>query len=270
MNVRDVRHAVRKRFPILAPRLGRGYRFTVGNVVFACRWRRTRAATRLKRYTSEFGFVVAGGPFTGLRYPHWIGGWAGDVASKLSGGYEAGIHDIVERLISQYPDHVVNVGSGEGYYAVGLAMRLPNATVIASELDPTARLLCRRLGRQNHVGARLFVRPGFRPDMVDGLGGAVAFFFDCEGAELELADPAVLPILKASTLVIELHEFVHRDILQVLTARFISTHELVLRAERRFKPAFSQLSHWPAPDVDALLAERRPEPMRWAAFFPRA
>jgi methylase of polypeptide subunit release factors len=58
---------------------------------------------------------------------------------------------------------VIDIGAAEGYYAIGFARRLPAARVIASDLDPVARLLCWLLARRNGVGDRVSVCPGFRP-----------------------------------------------------------------------------------------------------------
>ena len=49
---------------------------------------------------------------------------------------------------------IVNVGAGEGYYAVGLARRAAGAQVVAFEIDPLRRLWCRKMAGANGVGLR--------------------------------------------------------------------------------------------------------------------
>jgi hypothetical protein len=260
---------MRGRLPSVAARYDRFMQIKANSIDYPRRWRRSDAAGRLSRYAGEFGWSVVDGPFRGLSYPPLFHAWVGDVASKLSGSYEAGIHELIERVVAWQPDHVIDIGAAEGYYAVGFARRIPGARVIASDIDPVARALCRLMSRHNRVGDRVHPRPAFTPAMVARLSGRLAFFFDCEGAERELVDPVLVPSLTDAMIVVELHEFIHRDILAVLRARFADSHEVIVHGEAPFRPALHRLAAWPQPDVRRLLDERRPEPMRWAALHPR-
>lgn len=227
------------------------------------------AVSRLRRYTREFGWSVIDGPFAGMAYPRPIAPWSRDLGAKLIGSYEAGIQEVIERVIATEPTSVVDVGSAEGYYAVGFALRLPTARVVAVDIDPIARLLCRGLSDRNGVGERVVTRD--RADLTDGvLGERSLVFLDCEGAEYDLGDPVAFPALSTATVVVELHEFFHRDVLDVLSDRFAATHDIEVHAERSAPAAVERLSDWPDRDVGNLLNERRPEPMRWAVFFPRS
>lgn len=227
------------------------------------------AVSRLRRYTREFGWSVIDGPFSGTAYPPPIAPWVRDLGAKLIGSYEAGIQDIIERVIATEPKSVVDVGSAEGYYAVGFALRLPTARVTAVDIDPVARLLCRGLAQRNGVSDRVTTQA--RADLTDAaIGERSLVFLDCEGAEYELADPVRFPALADATVLVELHEFFHRDILAVLADRFAATHDIEVHEEHRATVAADRLSRWPDPDVEKLLNERRPELMRWAVFLPRS
>lgn len=227
------------------------------------------AVSRLRRYTSEFGWSVTDGPFKGMAYPPLMAPWIRDLGAKLIGSYESGIEDVVERVIATEPKSVVDVGAAEGYYAVGFALRLPTARVVAVDIDPVARLLCRLLCQRNHVGNRVVTQT--RADLTDAVIGERALvFLDCEGAEYHLADPRAFPALATATIIVELHEFFHRDILDVLADRFAATHDIELHGEKRPTSAVNRLSHWPDRDAEKLLNERRPEPMRWMLCVPRS
>jgi hypothetical protein len=65
------------------------------------------------------------------------------------------LHPALASFISRKPHQIVNIGCAEGYYAVGLAWRLPNAKVDAFRSDPRAREFCAELARLNGVEARV-------------------------------------------------------------------------------------------------------------------
>jgi 2-polyprenyl-3-methyl-5-hydroxy-6-metoxy-1,4-benzoquinol methylase len=82
--------------------------------------------------------TVLNGPFEGLKFP------AMDIkeinlASKITGSYESELHAVVEEIcLTPYRD-VLDVGCAEGYYAVGFARRLRQATVHAFDIDEHSR-----------------------------------------------------------------------------------------------------------------------------------
>ena len=114
------------------------------------------------------------------------------------------------------PELVVNVGSAEGYYAVGLAIRLPWARGGRLRARPgAARRRRPRSPRLNGVDARLELRGLCTPAELAALGPRAAaadtfVLMDCEGAEAELADPDAVPWLAGARLLIELHPATRR------------------------------------------------------------
>src|SRR4051794_26731266 len=76
----------------------------------------------------------ATGPFAGMQYirRHFADHWA----PRLIGCYEEELYPELERALSQRVRNVVNIGSGDGYYAVGIALRVPEARIIAYDLTP--------------------------------------------------------------------------------------------------------------------------------------
>ena len=76
------------------------------------------------------GGVVLSGPFTlGCSRRRAVMGPHGPL---LAGSYEAELHDVLEDVIVERPSRIIDVGCAEGYYAVGLAMRCPDAAVFTS------------------------------------------------------------------------------------------------------------------------------------------
>jgi ribosomal protein L11 methylase PrmA len=77
----------------------------------------------------------------------------GGGAPRLMGIYEASLSPI----IASAPDLIIDIGSAEGYYAVGLARRLHHATFWARDADAHARQKCRDLAGLNGVADRVEV-----------------------------------------------------------------------------------------------------------------
>ena len=159
---------------------------------------------------------VLSGPFAGLRYPPSFVPLQLFAGPYQVGSFELELHPAVERIAAAGPATVVNVGSAEGYYAVGMALRAPAARVIGFELDADLRAAAARLAAANGVADRLDLRGlctvGELAALEPAPGGPTAVIMDCEGAESELADPERVPWLLAATLVIELHPAIDADV----------------------------------------------------------
>ncbi len=188
---------------------------------------RQRAA-RCALYPGNQKPVVLSGPFCGLKYfdaPVW-----GPIVPKWLGTYECELHDTVERLIASGPRRVVDVGCAEGYYAVGMAERLPKCHVYAHDTDPFARWFTRSLARLNGVGGRvhtagLFSWAGWSVESSD------AFIFDIEGAELELLDGNAAARLRRNWLLVETHRRADvglspREVSDRIAGKFSGSHRI--------------------------------------------
>lgn len=216
--------------------------------------------------------VVQGGPFLGLRYLPAASG--SGLLPKLVGTYELEIQPVVSGSLTGGYRRVVNIGCGEGYYAVGYARALPAATVVAFDLDPLARQRTGRLAAINGVAARVAVRRGCaRDDLSAAIAGPTLVVSDCEGSEQELLDPDRVPGLATTDLLVELHDILRPGLSQALLPRFASTHQLALfdqrpRSRADLPPALAdclsdaQCAH--------TLDEGRPAPMQWAWLEARA
>jgi methylase of polypeptide subunit release factors len=77
---------------------------------------------------------------------------------KLLGSYERELHPWIERICRGQYTEIIDVGCAEGYYAVGLARRLPNVKVYAYDIDADARQLCKAMARLNGIADRVTVR----------------------------------------------------------------------------------------------------------------
>jgi len=231
-----------------------------------------RLARRIRR---KHGLVVSSGPFAGLRY-HKI--WGPDrVTTKLLGSYEAELHERYGELIARGFSTVVNVGAGEGYYAVGLARALPGARVVAFEMKEDMRRFCSDLARHNGVEGRLEIRGWCDRAALAScdLEGALVVV-DCEGFENELLDGDLIPLLGTAFLVVEAHDFASPGVSWALQERFSSSHAAAFVEQRARDPRdYPVLEGLGDAERHAALSEERlvdgrPADLRWVFLYPRS
>jgi len=245
------------------------------------RWRRLRqiAPTAERRrmhvhaaFAEEHGPSVRTGPFRGMVYPPaaFRAGTGFNMAARLLGSYEAELHDVVERVVTDGFGRILDVGSGDGYYAVGLARRLPGCTVEAYDPDPVAQRLCHALAHANGVLDRVDVRHGATcDDLRVPRAGRTFVKMDCEGCELELLRPDESELLRCSTILVELHDFLGGDTTHEVLGRFEPTHVAELVESRpRSVEDYPELALLDEAAATAIVSERRPADLRWALLTP--
>lgn len=222
-----------------------------------------------RRLVQRHGAIVLNGPFQGMKY---VAGSVGSVyGPKLVGSYEAELHPAIEQIVVRNYPTVVDIGCAEGYYAVGLLRRMPQARAIAYDLNPEGRRLCRKMAELNGVAARLDIRAGCTIGELRGLPLAGAFILcDCESAELDLLDPERVPSLKHCDLLVELHDFIVPHTTETITRRFALTHHVqIIYARRKISADYPQLSFLSRKDREMAVQEFRPDGMSWAVLSPR-
>jgi hypothetical protein len=219
------------------------------------------------------GNQVVYGPFKGMKIPEYTPWNDGNSSTKLLGSYEFELHDVIVRAIERKPRIVVNVGCAEGYYAIGFAMALPEATVYATDISRESLEQCSEFAKENKVDDRVVMKKGcdFAKELdilnIDELGRCL-YFLDCEGYEINLLDKKECPSLLKSDIIVECHDFLNPGITDVLKERFSDTHNVEL-----IKPRLPPLERYPflheSPTVMSLLtiAEKRPMPTAWLACW---
>ncbi len=217
------------------------------------------------------GLVVAAGPFAGMKY---IADSRGSrLVPKLIGSYELELHAVIAETLASQPSVVVDVGCAEGYYAVGFARALPNATVYAYDIDPDSRQMCKELGTLNGIEEHLVIRGQCDCEELESLPLDNALIMcDCEGYELELLCLDKAPSLKHARLLVELHDCLVPGITAELQHRFETTHHIrLIDVQERDPDAHESLSGLsPAMKVLALF-ERETDttpPQQWAYLVP--
>jgi hypothetical protein len=238
--------------------------------------RRTRSFLNLigpptRNYVERYGLQVRHGPLEGMFYLPGLEATSGDLVAKLLGAYEAELHPALERWIGSGATRVIDVGSAEGYYAVGLAHAMPQAKVYAYDIDSEARARCAQLAALNDCVDRVVIGGECTPETLDEHPAEdVLLLSDCEGYERVLLDPGATDRLARWSILVELHEFLDLGITGVLDARFRSTHDIeLIEGVVRDGSAYPELADVPERERRALLSENRPGAMRWMALTPR-
>ena len=227
------------------------------------------------RIVAKTGQTVFSGPFQGMKYlehSYW-----NLYYPKLLGTYEKELAAAVEALITARPALIVNVGAGEGYFAVGLARRLPETKIIAFEATPSERERLARMCQMNDVAGQIDIRGTCEVESLDqAMQGAVAPWVICdvEGYEDVLLRPALLSNSASASYIVEVHEFAKATLKQDLLDRFSATHDCqVITAAKRAPEEFpfpSTLTRMlPSMFVTGPMSEFRPREMCWMVMTPK-
>lgn len=190
--------------------------------------RRNRSVQASKLAELGLGLRVMSGPFAGMKY---VGVACGStLPPKLLGTYELEAHAAIEKICAREFDTLFNLGAAEGYYAVGLAMRIPRMSVITYDWWGPAHYWLRRIAFENNVMDRIETRgrcevaefarslePAKQPLVV----------CDVEGAEDELLDPLAAPALLRSVILVELHDMEKPGISERVRQRFETSHDIL-------------------------------------------
>jgi hypothetical protein len=216
-----------------------------------------------------YGPTIMSGPFAGMSFVRQVA--EGCCVPKLLGCYEEELHPYVEQAVLRDYTHVLNIGVAEGYYAVGLARRMPGAKVFAFDIDENAQNTCMAVAQSNGVAERVQVSGLFRGEDFERYAAARTLLVcDIEGAERALLDPRAYPALGRMDIIVELHDCLVPGLSTELVQRFEATHDVTLvKQAGRAAPLpaiFDNLSH-----LDRLLAvwEWRSGPTPWAVMTAR-
>ncbi len=171
--------------------------------------------------------AILSGPFQGLRYIDEIV-W-GSITPRWLGSYESELHPVISQIIQRPYGTVIDVGSAEGFYAVGLAAKMPKCKVFAFDIDYISRRQVGRLAGLNGVSDRVIL--GGYCDFAEinrlSIPGDTLLICDIEGHELALMDPAKAPALHSIDLLVEIHDDSRNPINeQTITARFSPSHSV--------------------------------------------
>lgn len=221
-------------------------------------------------FIAQHGQCVLGGPFAGMAYVPQATGSA--LMPKLVGSYEAELHTVIEQITTTDYSVIIDIGCAEGYYANGLAMRLPSAHIYAFDIDPEAQALCREMARLNKVEEQVTVLGECRHDNLNALMTTRSLIIcDCEGYEAELLQPAFVPAMAQADILVELHDQVQPGLTSLILSRFQETHNAqMLTALERYPEDYPQLCFSEPEKRRNAVSEFRPAGQQWAFLQAKA
>jgi hypothetical protein len=217
---------------------------------------------------------VLHGPFKGMLYPEFKSVGSA-IAPKVLGSYERELHQILEEICLNDYSEIVDVGCAEGYYAVGLAMRLPKAKVFAFDTDDDAIRLCKQMAQMNKVAERLIIGSFCDAKVLQSIPYTkrALIISDCEGYEKQLFTKDTVPTLANHDLLIEVHDFLDIEISSVIRQRFEGTHSIkTIRSIDDITKAhtyeYDELKKYSLDVRRRFFAENRPHIMEWLYMTP--
>jgi hypothetical protein len=237
-------------------------RFTASRRARATLWRRTGGRVAAGAFRGELLFAAAPDDCYG---------------AALIGAYESETHPWLERQFARGWRVIVNIGSSEGYYSTGLALRLPAATVHAFEMDADLRKKTGESAARNGVGERVVLHGIADVASLAALPAQSALVVcDCEGAERELIDPVAVPWMARSAILVELHDFYAPGVTELLRGRFSATHDIEIVSQGpRDAADWARRAEVPVAHARQLIEELRDVrgahvDGRWMLLTPRA
>ena len=176
-------------------------------------------------------------------------------------------------LLNQNPKRLINIGSAEGYYAVGLAVKNPNLDIVAVDPSIQSRKYLKILAEQNQVAHRLTILKFLPFRLMNQLiiPHNTLLLVDCEGSEIGYLNLDYVPKLREASIIVETHDFVFPTITTELISHFSTTHEIqVIKQESRNQMDYPIIKELPKNTAEYLLNEKRPSSISWLVMKPKS
>jgi hypothetical protein len=208
-------------------------------------------------------YVVCNGPFKGMKYIKRSSGSA--LLPKILGSYEESIQGWIREVIENKKyENILDIGSAEGYYACGFAMRMPVSKITAYDIDKDARKNLNELKKVNGLTNIEIKSECTHEELNSKSTKNTLVFCDIEGFEKYLLDPQKVPNLKHVDIIVESHDFIVPGITDELINRFYASHVISLVIDYPFRVKSYIIKEQ---DVDYCLSqisdEKRPSQMKF-------
>jgi hypothetical protein len=223
-----------------------------------------------ERVAAATNATVQAGPFAGLRYPADRIADIDAPVAKLLGCYEREIADVFEDALARGVEVFVDVGSADGYYAVGMALASPWVTTFAYDISRSARRLSRTIAERNEVGDRVRIRGRCHVAELASLplDGAL-LLCDIEGGEAEFFDDRTVALLVRTHVVVEVHDGTAPGLGQQVVEAFDESHDVRVVVPQARELDDPRLDGWTPVEVALALTESRRPADHWLDLAPR-
>lgn len=173
------------------------------------------------------GKAVLHGNFKGLTYPDYES-FGSAIFPKLLGSYESELNVVWGEIISTQYEEIIDIGSAEGYYSVGLAMKTSNV-VVAVDISQKALDMVRKIAQLNNVSDKVKLMKGIDSlQLIEKVSQKKCFILcDAEGFEAEIFNADTVKALSKSHILIEVHDAKVFGVSKYLKSIFEDSHVLV-------------------------------------------
>jgi len=221
-----------------------------------------------------FNYEIGYGVFRGMRLGPESTWNRMDRGGMILGIYE---HEVIKALSHNKGRILINLGAGDGFYAIGGVKSGLFEESMAFEMNPESQSLIAENARLNGV------------EKISIYGLATKNFWislkinshdlektvvisDIEGNEFEIFDEAAFSYFEKSILIIEIHDWIEEGVskLQSLVNASRGTHDYkILTTGARDPSEFEELSKFSDNERWLLCSEGRPKLMKWFVFKPK-
>jgi hypothetical protein len=178
----------------------------------------------------------------------------------------------VENEISNNHDAFLNIGCGDGYYAVGVKSKSPSTDIYMFDIDVTCNDQVKENCQLNGINDYTFANNLDLPEFQRILGKYIDpwIFMDIEGAEVDFLCPDVVNGLHKSTITVEMHDCFRMGVTNELIARFQNTHKIINIVDdwKKKIPNLPNDILLPNDVLEFITYERRCTRMNWLHMIP--
>ncbi len=172
---------------------------------------------------------VLHGLFSGMKM-RGIVSTGSNLYAKLLGCYEEVVMNELTLMLAKNYENLINIGSDEGAYAVGIALKFPNMNIFTFDCNKKAQAQCLKLVQLNNVKNKFVINGCFDFSKIAGIDDKkkTLFLVDCEGCENEIFTREMLTSFTNADYIIELHYERYPLLLEKMRSIFSETHDIKL------------------------------------------
>lgn len=187
----------------------------IRNILFP----KKKVVSDLRKY---FGKCIYFGPFSGIEIPDEVYGIL--TLSEKLGFYESCLHDKLSELLNREIKSIVLIGGNNGYYAAGLTNLFLPQKIEIYETEETFHSKIKSWFDLNKLGNYKIKGEAKVEDLILLDSEIDLLFIDCEGAEEELLNPNQINWQKKADIIVEIHPFYRKKLINKIVDRFKGTH----------------------------------------------
>jgi hypothetical protein len=228
-----------------------------------------------KKYNNS----VISGPYKNMFFSEKSYSGIGDLGAKIIGVYELEVQNKLLELINNFNiENFVNIGSAEGYHAIGVAKQEKIKKIITLEKDEKSTSIFTENIKKNNLKKNITIENEANSGTFNILNTKIdfsktLFLIDIEGNELELLDDKAIELLKKSFLIIENHKFLLCDQKQykydMLINKLKNTFNLeIIKNTGRDISQIKEISDLSENELMMVISESRIKMMEWLVLSP--